>query len=226
VSATAIDLGVNMTVLDRAVKFFLPREEGFFDLLERGAACARDSGALIAQICAANVQEREALVMKLRDVEHAADAVIHETYDALNRTFVTPLDRSDIYTLGNNLEEIVDLNHATAMQLRVHAIEDMPDGAKELGELIHKATDEIVRAVALLRNLKQLDLVKASTVKLSGLEHDGDEIFRSRVGNLFKNEKNAVRLIQHKEFLEGLERTLDACDHVGTALQTIVIKNA
>jgi uncharacterized protein Yka (UPF0111/DUF47 family) len=152
--------------------------------------------------------------------------VIHETYDALNRTFVTPLDRSDIYTLATNLEEIVDLNHATAMQLVVHAMDDVPAGAAELGALIEKSCDEIVRAVSLLRNLKQLDAVTAACKQLSHIEHDGDEIFRARVGNLFREEKNAIRLIQHKEFLEGLERTLDACDHVGTALQTIVIKNA
>lgn len=216
-----------MTVLDRAVKFLLPREEGFFDLLERGAACARDSGAVLRDLCHSGTQEeRKAKLAQLRDVEHAADAVIHETYDALNKTFVTPLDRSDIYQLGNHLEEIVDLNHATAMQLIVHSMDDIPEGSQQLSELIQQATNEVAQAVKLLRNLKQLDRVPEHTKRLSQLEHDGDEIFRQRVGALFREEKNAVRLIQHKEFLEGLERSLDACDHVGTALKTIVIKNA
>jgi uncharacterized protein Yka (UPF0111/DUF47 family) len=159
-------------------------------------------------------------------IAREADAVIHETYDALNRTFVTPLDRSDIYALATNLEEIVDLCHATAMQLLVHAMDDVPEGSVALSALVKKAGDEIVHAVALLRNLRQLDAVTATCKRLSQLEHDGDEIFRERLGSLFREEKNAVRLIQHKEFLEGLERTLDACDHVGVALKTIVIKNA
>ena len=216
-----------MTVLDRAVKLLLPREEGFFDLLERGAACARDSGVLLRDLChAPTLDARKAKLAQLRDVEHAADAVIHETYDALNKTFVTPIDRSDIYSLGNHLEEIVDRNHATAMQLIVHAMEDLPEGSTQVADLIALATDEVAQAVRLLRNLKNLDRVHAHTRKLNQLEHDGDEIFRERVGSLFKNEKNAIRLIQHKEFLEGLERSLDACDHVGTVLKTIVIKNA
>lgn len=216
-----------MTVLDRMVKLLLPREEGFFDLLERGAACARDSGAVLQDLCRSlTPREREEKLARLRDVEHAADAVIHETYQTLNQTFVTPIDRSDIYTLATDLEEIVDLNHATAMQLVVHAMEDVPDGSSELAGLIAQATDEVAQAVRRLRNLKNLEMVNAHTKKLSSYEHDGDEIFRTRVGALFREEKNAVRLIQHKEFLEGLERALDACDHVGTALQTIVIKNA
>lgn len=216
-----------MTVLDRMVKLLLPREETFFDLLERGAACARDSGIVLRDLCKApTMEERKNLLAKLRDVEHAADAVIHETYDALNSTFVTPIDRSDIYSLATQLEEVVDLNHATAMQLIVHAMEDVPGGSAELADLIALATDEVAHAVRRLRNLKDLESVAPHTKKLSGYEHDGDEIFRSRVGALFRDEKNAVRLIQHKEFLEGLERALDACDHVGTAIRTIVIKNA
>src|SRR3990170_2472028 len=216
-----------MTMLDRAVKFLLPREAGFFDLLERGASCARDSGAAMLALCEAKAgTDREQKLKVLRDIEHAADAVIHETYDALNRTFVTPLDRSDIYALATQLEEIVDLNHATAMQLIVHAMEDVPEGSIPLARLIAESTREVADAVVLLRTLRRLDEVQQHTRQMSKLEHDGDEIFRNRVGELFRTEKNAVALIQHKEFLEGLERTLDACDHVGTALKTIVIKNA
>ena len=73
-----------MTFLDRVVKMLLPREEGFFDLLERGAECAKESGALMAQICVTKNGVRDNLLKQLRDVEHKADAVIHETYDALN----------------------------------------------------------------------------------------------------------------------------------------------
>lgn len=216
-----------MTALDRLVKVILPREEVFFDLLERGAACARDSGVVLRELCeAASTDERQHRLARLREVEHAADAVIRETYDQLDRTFITPIDRSDIYTLATELEEVVDLNHATAMQLVVHAMEDVPLGSAELAALIEKATDVVAQAVRRLRNLRELAHVQAHCRQLSALEHEGDEIFRARVGALFREEKNAVRLIQHKEFLEGLERALDACDHVGTALTTIVIKNA
>jgi uncharacterized protein Yka (UPF0111/DUF47 family) len=218
---------VFVTFLDRAVKVLLPREEGFFDLLERGAACAKESGHVLELICAATTpDERKAKLDKLRDIEHDADAVIHETYAMLNSTFVTPLDRTDIYQLANNLEDIVDLNHATAMQLITHSMDDVPEGSVDLAKLIAVSTEEIAHAVKLLRNLRHIDEVPNHTKKLSTYEHDGDEIYRTRLGALFRNEKNAIRLIQHKEFLEGLERSLDACDHVGTALKTVVIKNA
>jgi uncharacterized protein Yka (UPF0111/DUF47 family) len=213
-------------MLDRAVKWLLPRETHFFDLLERGAACAVQSGVVLVELCRAPQTSREDIIRRLREIEHDADSVIHDVYDALNRTFVTPIDRTDIYTLATDIEEIVDLNHATANQITVHVLEDLPEGSIDLALLIHRAALEIEMGVKLLRSLKQLEKVKTHCAALNQLEHDGDDIYRARIGALFRSEKNAVRLIQHKEFLEGLERTLDACDQVATALETIVIKNA
>jgi uncharacterized protein len=213
--------------LDRAVKWLLPREEQFFDLLEQGAARTVESGATIVELVAASSPlAREQVALRMRDVEHASDKVIHQVYDQLNRTFVTPFDRSDIYSLATALEDIVDLNNATSSLAQVHAMDDLPEGSVELARFVCEATKEIETAVQKLRGLKRLGEVKEHCRKLNALEHDGDEVFRSRMAAMYRAEKDAIRLLKHKEFLEGLERTLDACDHVGTALETIVIKNA
>ena len=215
-----------MPLIDRIVKMLLPKEDSFFDLLERGADCAVDAAIALEAICTAPTSEaRTVAIQKLQDIEHRADAVIHETYDALNRTFVTPIDRTDIYTLATDLEEVVDLHHATAMQTEIHAIQEMPNGTQELVSFLQQATQEMRAAVRILRNMKGLEQIRVHARNLSNLEHQGDDVFRSCIKNLFRHEKDAVRLIQHKEFLEGLERTLDACDHLGTALMTVVIKN-
>src|SRR5262249_38332972 len=155
-----------------------------------------------------------------------ADGVIAEVYDALNRTFVTPLDRSDIYQLASSLEGIVDDVFATSLQVVVHAMEDLPPGSCELAALIRQACEAVEAAVGDLRGLKELDRIRQRCELLDQLESEGDRIFRSEIAAMFRSETDAIRLIKHKEFLEGLENTLDACDHVGGALRTIVIKNA
>jgi uncharacterized protein len=213
--------------IDRALKWRLPREEHFFDLLERGAVCARDSGALLVACCdEPTVAGREAVVERIRDVEHEADRVIAEVYEALNRTFVTPLDRSDIFALATALEGITDDIFATVLQVVVHALEDLPPGSCELSALIRDACESIVTAVGLLRGLKRPGEIRDRCKQLSRLESEGDRIFRTQVGEMFRTETDAIRLMKHKEFLEGLEETLDVCDDVGNALETIVIKNA
>jgi uncharacterized protein Yka (UPF0111/DUF47 family) len=213
--------------LDRAVKWLLPREEHFFDLLERGAACAQEAGKLLEECCAApSTDARQEFVLKLRDAEHRADGVILEVYEGLNRTFVTPLDRSDIYALATELENVVDRINATASQSYVHAMEDLPEGAVELARCIRQATEEMTGAVGLLRKLRDLKEITRRCENIHKLEHDGDQVFRGRIADMFKHEKDAIRLIKHKEFLEGMEYTLDVCDDVANALENVVIKNA
>jgi uncharacterized protein Yka (UPF0111/DUF47 family) len=213
--------------LDRAVKWLLPREEHFFDLLEKGADCAADAGLLLLQCCQERTPaRREAVVQKVRDAEHASDRVIYEVYEALNKTFVTPLERSDIYNLATDVENVVDRITSTASMTVVHAMEDLPHGSVEIAEHIRRCTDEIRGGVRQLRSLKQLDAIRTHCNNIHKMEHDGDQVFRQQIGEMFKTERDAIRLLKHKEFLEGLEYTLDVCDDVANALETVVIKNA
>jgi hypothetical protein len=213
--------------LDRAVKWLLPREEHFFDLLEKGSSCVLRSGAILEECCSAKTAaDREGAVARMTDEEHASDAVIREVYEALNKTFVTPIDRSDIYALATDLENVVDRCHGTITQIIVHHMEDLPPGSDELGKHVNLACQEIHQAVKLLRDLKRHEEIQTHCKKLVQYEHDGDQIFRARIGEMFRTEKDAVRLLKHKEFLEGLENTLDACDDVANALESLVIKNA
>ena len=96
----------------------------------------------------------------------------------------------------------------------------------ELAALINETPEQIDAAVRLLRNLKQHEAIRDHCKRLQQFEHDGDQIFRAKIGEMFRTEKDAVHLLKHKEFLEGLENTLDACDDVANALEALVIKNA
>lgn len=213
--------------LDRAIKWLLPREEHFFDLLNKLAQAARDAGTLFVDCVAApDVKAREAIVAKIKEVEHQADLVIIEVYKELNRTFVTPIDRSDIYNLGSELENITDKICSTALQIIVHAMEDLPAGSAEFAALIQSATAEIVAAVAQIPMKNSHIEIRKHCKTIKALEDQGDHVFRQRTAEMFKHETDAIRLIKHKEFLEGLEQTLDLCDDVGGQLSTIVIKNS
>lgn len=214
--------------LDRAVKWLLPREEHFFDLLERGADKAVEASEALVQACAQGVSltDRTVQVQRLRDIEHAADDVIKEVYEGLNKTFVTPLDRSDIYALATELENVVDRMTSTASHILVHSMEDLPAGADELSRIIAAGAIHTRDAVRMLRGLKNLQQIRVHCVAVHQAEHDGDQVFRQQIGAMFREYKDAIHLIKHKEFLEGLEYTLDVLDDVACAVENIVIKNA
>ncbi len=213
--------------LDRAIKWLLPREDHFFELLARGAQCAKNASALLVEcVQDTNPATREVTIKKLKEVEHDADRVIIEVYKELNRTFVTPIDRSDIYNLAAELESMTDVIYSTALQISVHAMEDLPAGSIEIATLIQKASGEVFDAVSKIQKKNSHLEIRKHCKSIKSLEDEGDRIFRSRIAEMFKSESDAIRLLKHKEFLEGLERSLDLCDDVSNALSTIVIKNS
>jgi uncharacterized protein Yka (UPF0111/DUF47 family) len=213
--------------LDRVIKSLLPKEEHFFELLQRGAKCAKDASALlVACIEDTDRSNREVTIKKLKEVEHEADRVIVEVYQELNRTFVTPIDRSDIYQLASELESITDAIYSTAFQIIVHAMGDLPPGSRELGVLVDQACQEILEAVSNLQSKTSHLEIRKRCKSIKGLEDQGDIIFRTQIASMFKNETDAIRLLKNKEFLEGLEGSLDLCDDVGNVLSTVVIKNS
>ena len=213
--------------LDRVIKWLLPREDHFFELLSQGANCASRAGALLVNcIEDTNPTTRDATIAKIKEVEHEADRVIIEVYKELNRTFVTPIDRSDIYNLGSELESITDDICSTALQIPIHAMDDLPEGSSEFARLIQQATNELAEAIAKIPQKNAHIEIRRHCKNVKDCEDKGDQVFRQQIASMFKNEPNAVRLLKHKEFLEGLERSLDRCDDVGGVLSTIVIKNS
>lgn len=213
--------------LDRAIKYLLPREDHFFVLLQKGAECAKQASALLVQcIDETDRSSREVTIKKLKEVEHQADRVIVEVYQELNRTFVTPIDRSDIYKLGSELESITDAIYATAFQIIVHAMDDLPPGSKELANLVDKSCQEILEAVSHIQSKNSHLEIRKRCHSIKSYEDQGDVVFRTQIASMFRNETDAIRLLKHKEFLEGLESSLDLCDDVGNVLTQVVIKNS
>lgn len=213
--------------ITRLIKLVLPKEEHFFELLSKIATHALEAASLLTK-CATdtNPESRLVTISKIKDIEHQADLVIATIYKELNRTFVTPIDRSDIYNLASALEEITDEISATTLQIPIHAISDLPQGSSKFAELILNATQEIVKGVANI-NSKHGHLEILKTCKnIKNCEDLGDVLFREETARMFREESDPIKLLKNKEFLEGLERSLDLCDDVGNALSTIVIKNS
>lgn len=215
-----------MNWLQQAIRFFLPQEEHFFDYVDDAAKAAKDAAHLFAELAQAEGRDsRLVFVERIREAEHAGDKAKKDMADALDTTFVTPIDREDLFHLTGALENVSDFISATANHLTVHQMDTLPDGTKELAGVLVKATTEFTEAAGLLRSHTNYDKIRALCRSVHYLEHEGDVIFRLRLGDLFARERDAITLIKHKEFLEGLEDAIDRCATVATALEAIVIKN-
>lgn len=212
--------------LQSAIKWFLPDDGTFFETIEAAAIAAEDSGRMFDEL--ARTQDRDARVVlmeRIREAEHAGDKAKKDIADALDATFVTPIDREDLYHLAAALESVSDFVSATANQLTVHQMDTLPEGTRELASVLFKATTHLRQATTHLKNGDGHEKIRALCTSVHYLEHEADVIFRLRIGDLFSHEKDAIQLIKHKEFLEGLEDSIDQCAKVATVLEAILIKN-
>src|ERR671924_2199508 len=134
-------------------KLFAPKEREFFDLFEEAGANIVRAAGLLERI----VQEWPDHGELARDVvvcEQEGDRITHDIIQRLNQTFVTPIDREDIYALASGLDDIVDFIEEVSDFLSLYRIEAPMDHATELGRILHESTRALAGAIPRLRTFK------------------------------------------------------------------------
>ena len=205
-------------------KRLLPRETGFFDFFEQhiklSIAVCREMDAI-----ALNPGELSNRSNRIKEIEHDADNITHTCIDALHRTFITPIDRGDIYQLIRRLDDIVDSIDATASRMALYDIKVMRPELKLFTEVLVKATVELDQAVCGLRHLnRQGPQIQKACIAVSDAENEADRILRAALARLFRDTVDPVLLIQWKEIFERLEKAVDRCEDVANIVEGVVIE--
>jgi len=162
---------------------------------------------------------------KIKDVEHKGDSITHDIIQKLNKTFVTPLDREDIYSLASKLDDILDLIDVCAQRIIMYNVESIPPEAKSLGFIILQSCLVVDKAVAMLGK-KSNEQLFALCVEINALENEADRVCREAISRLFDEEKDPIQLIKWKEIFETLEKATDKCEDAANILESVVVKNA
>ena len=204
---------------------FIPKEEQFFDLLDRTADYLVEGGQLLEDL-AKNYTNVEQKLDRINGLEHACDQITHTTLQKLETTFITPFDREDIHELVLRLDDVLDMITASATRLRMFRIERPRQPVLDLAVVIHQMTKVLASAIRQLRHPRQYSAVSADCIELNRLENEADEIIRTAIGDLFDRETNAIELLRWKEIYENLETVTDCGEDAANVIQGIIVKNA
>lgn len=199
----------------------IPREERFYDDFE-AMAIEISKGARLLQEMLAPDQPIMDKAEELKEVEHKCDFLTHEIIKRLHRTFVTPLDREDIYELAKSLDDVIDLIDASASMIHTYQIPKVRPRARELARVIVESCEQIVRA---LRALDKRDGVAVVTVEINRLENEADRIHQEAVRRLFEEETDPIVIMKWKEILDLLEAATDRCEDVANVLEGVIVKH-
>lgn len=203
----------------------IPREEKFFDLFEELAAKIHEGALLFLDMVSTN-EDFQSKLTKLKEIEHEADMITHRTYEKMHKTFLTPLDREDIYALVNKMDSILDMTEATAVRMGIYKVKKTYPELIEQAKLLTNATTKVIEIVRALRDMKNAPKILEACIEINTMENAGDNILRTCMADLFEREKDPFELIKWKEIFERFEETLDTCEDVSNIVEGIVLKNA
>ena len=213
------------------LKKLLPREGNFFDMFnqhaERIVEAAQAFAKLVANYNDANL--RDQYNREVDHAERAADKVTHDVNRLIHSTFITPIDREQIHTLINTMDDVADLIQDSAETMALYDVRHMTEEITRLTDLSVRCCERVREAVGLLGKLSDQNTATAALKtceEIDKLESDADRVMRSAMSKLFREEPDVREVIKLKAIYELLETITDKCEDVANVVEGIVLENS
>ncbi len=202
---------------------FLPKEEQYFVLLRQMTSYIHDAARGLTELLADREGNFARHSKEIKLVEHACDDLIHSIVLKLNKSFITPFDREDIYTLASGLDDIVDLIDDAARATVMYNINEATPHARRFAEIIEAMAVQLHEAVSALERPSEIG---PRLVEIHRLENQGDETYHAAIAELFRDVPDPLTVIKWKEIYEKLEAAVDRGESVANIIESVMLKNA
>ncbi len=206
---------------------FLPRDERFFNLFSDAARNATEVAALLAEVLT-DPPEVERKVRRLRDLEHRGDELTHQIFNALNSTFVTPLDREDIQALAAEIDDFVDDVEEVGRRWWLFGGGRAPASAELLSRIIREQAEILAQAMPLLEDGRRSAELQRHIVEIHRLENEADDALDQALGVQFAGVTDIPSLIlaiRWGELHHLLEDATDRAEDIANTLEGIMLKH-
>jgi uncharacterized protein len=214
--------------VDKIVKWFMPKEERFHELLAQDTANLVKAAQLFKEIAdGTSLEERRVKGVMLKAVEHDGDTLTRQIFEALNSTFITPLDREDIRSIAMDIDDILDYLEAVSQSLILFELTESPTVLRQFADILVAMSGAIDKATTMVWDLANERKIGDAIVRISELENQADQLYNAVIADLFKHHaQDPIYILKWREVYQGLEDACDACKDYTHILGNVVIKNA
>jgi predicted phosphate transport protein (TIGR00153 family) len=203
----------------------LPHDASFFAHFEhQGKKTVEGCRAFLEMV--ENPTNLETQAERVKQIEHECDEITHAVVEGLHKTFITPIDRNDIYTLITKMDDIMDFVEAAADRVALYEIPTMTKEVGDLARCLVSSAEHVLGAVSSIRNLGKPNGILQHCIEINRLENVADTILRSALARLFREEKDPIAVIKWKEIYETLESATDRCEDVANIIEGVVLENS
>lgn len=201
-----------------------PQEDGFFDLFDAHARCLIEASRRLSVLTMAPESEFESHFAAIREIEGKADQCARNIFLKLHKSFITPLDRSDIKDLVIALDNVVDYIEDIPMRSSMYGPGPFTKEMAALSQILLRAAEKVAEAVGLLRDMGNAERIMAICEDICTIESEGDKTMREGMTRLFASVEADTRvLIRTKEIYELFEEAVDRCEDVADVIHGIVL---
>jgi predicted phosphate transport protein (TIGR00153 family) len=204
---------------------FLPKEQPFFDQFEaQGRKTVEGCRALLTMVSTAG--DITAQARAISDIEHQCDEITHAVIARLHTTFITPLDRNEIYRLITKMDDVMDFVEAAAERFSLYEITTMTEEVCGLARCLLSSSELVLEAVSGLRNMKQSQIILDKCIEINRFENEADVQLRGALARLFREQYDPIMIMKWKEIYELLETATDRCEDVANIIEGVVLENS
>jgi uncharacterized protein len=200
----------------------VPQNREFFRLFQEASSNAVEISRLLVRLLETFPGSNGDLLREIKELEHEGDRLTRQLVDLLNRTFVTPFDRDDIYQLASAIDDVCDHVDEAAGNIAGYGVTEIRPAARDQGDVILRSAQKLDEAVVCLDGFKDAN---RQLHELRDLEDEGDRLNRDAISKLFSSDGDAIDVIRWKDIHEQLEEAVDACENAADVLEAILVKN-
>jgi predicted phosphate transport protein (TIGR00153 family) len=200
----------------------LPKEEQYFSFFSQMTSYIYDAARALVEMLNDTSGSQAEHLKRIKAIEHQCDDLTHSISTKLNKSFITPFDREDIYLLSGALDDVVDLIDDAARAMVMYDVQESTAHARHFADVIQRMAIQLHEVVSML---SKPNGISPRLVELHRLENEGDEIYHTAVAELFHNATDPLHVIKWKDIYEKLEAAIDRCENVANIIESVIIKH-
>jgi uncharacterized protein len=204
-------------------EWIIPQDRVFYDLLDRESAAVL-RGAIKLEDAVKSFDGMDARRKEFKDIEHNGDEIVHDIYERVNRSFITPIDQEDLTRLASGYDDVLDFMYLVMNRVVLFEITGPTQTMIEFTGIVRASVEQLHSAVTSLRRLDPANIDRAC-IEVDRLENEADVLLNESVAALFKSQ-DVISILKLKEIYEHLETITDRCEDVSLVIRDILIKHS
>lgn len=200
----------------------------YFEAFDKQVGLAIEEAKLLVEVIENydGPDNLEKYIERAHDIEHAGDKLVHSVFDAVTVDFVTPIDREDIISMTQSLDDVLDYMEGTVQRMYMLDVKEMHPKAGEFAHLLLKSCQKLGKAMEDFSDFKNSKKLNQLIIDVGSVEEEADELFFHTMRELYSHgQENPLGVFVWDKLFQRLENTADACEKVADTMGTIVMKN-